>query len=300
MFRSMIGWRAMIDLHTHSTYSDGTLSPEELLEEAQRLSLRAVAITDHDTLEGYAAAMPVAERYGVELVCGVEISTQLCRPPAPKLALHLLGYFPASAPGAGFRAWLNSISSTRYRRNLKLMERLQSLDLKISWQDFPNPDPCHITRPDFAHVLVAKNYAPNPQAAFNRFLDDVHLAGIAPELPLTEEAIRQITKEGGIASLAHPGRLRCSDSMPLESVIRDLAGQGLDAIEVYHSGHSPGQVCAFLQTAAALGLLATGGSDFHGRNKPHVQLGVSSGHDLGLPYALWTGIKEYHRKKFSA
>ena len=127
----------MIDLHTHTTLSDGTSSPAELLEEARHVGLKALAITDHDTLAGFDAAYPLAEKHNVELVCGIELSTQFQHPQEPKLAVHLLGYFPDRLPDDEFRGWVTSISSTRRERNLKLMEKLQSSNISISWKDFP-------------------------------------------------------------------------------------------------------------------------------------------------------------------
>lgn len=134
----------MIDLHTHSTCSDGTSTPVELLKQAAQAAIRALAITDHDTLAGFDAARPLAEKHDVELLCSVEISTQFERPPERKVAVHLLGYFPESLPDEEFRSLLISISSARRQRNLKLMEMLHSLDIRISWQDFSSPTPASL------------------------------------------------------------------------------------------------------------------------------------------------------------
>jgi predicted metal-dependent phosphoesterase TrpH len=282
----------MIDLHTHTTLSDGTSSPEELLEEAGYLGLKALAITDHDTLAGFDAAYPLAEKHNLELVCGVELSTQFQHPQEPKLAVHLLGYFPDQLPDGEFRGWLTAISSTRRERNLKLMEKLQSLNISISWKDFPDLDPDRAARPHFASVLVAKGYVPDFQTAFNLFLDDSLVAGIAPRLPSTQEAIQKIKANGGFASLAHPMRLRCKGLATPEMIIKELVLNGLDAIEAYHSNHSTENTGHLLQIAAELNLLVTGGSDYHGGNKPEIRLGTGKRENLFLPYRLLECMKE--------
>jgi 3',5'-nucleoside bisphosphate phosphatase len=282
----------MIDLHTHTTLSDGTSSPAELLEEARHVGLKALAITDHDTLAGFDAAYPLAEKHNVELVCGIELSTQFQHPQEPKLAVHLLGYFPDRLPDDEFRGWVTSISSTRRERNLKLMEKLQSSNISISWKDFPDLDPDRVARPHFACVLVAKGYVSNFQTAFDLFLDDSIVAGIAPRLPSTQEAIKKIKANGGFASLAHPMRLRCKGLATPETIIKELVLKGLDAIEAYHANHSTEDTGHLLQIAAELNLLVTGGSDYHGRNKPEIRLGTGRGENLFLPYRLLECIKE--------
>ena len=124
----------MIDLHSHTCLSDGTASPLELLVQAQQIGLTALAITDHDTLAGFDIALPLAKQYAVKLVCGVELTTQ-CQMGSETYSPHLLAYFLGAPPDAEFRRWLTSISSTRYERNLGLMDKLTSLNIHLSWGD---------------------------------------------------------------------------------------------------------------------------------------------------------------------
>lgn len=273
----------MIDLHTHTNCSDGSSSPEELLHSAKRVGLRALAITDHDTLAGFDAALPFAGRCGVELVCGIELSTRFESDSGQTLSMHMLGYFPARPPGDEFRNWLMSISSTRRQRNLALMERLQTANINISWNDFPDLGPERAARPHFARVLVEKGCVPDIQGAFDLYLNDSALAGIERELPAAQQAIQRIHREGGVASLAHPGRLGCGHGSALESIVGELAGHGMIAIESYHSDHTTEETAALLQIAARLGLLVTGGSDFHGENKPGIELGSGRSGNVCVP-----------------
>jgi 3',5'-nucleoside bisphosphate phosphatase len=283
----------MIDLHSHTCLSDGSSSPSDLLAEAQQIGLSALAITDHDTLAGFDAALPLAPQYEIELVCGIELSTRFHfkNEPNPPVSVHLLGYFPEHAPDEKFRNWLGPICSTRRGRNIKLMEKLQSSNISISWDDFPHLGPDLAGRPHFAKVLVAKEYVADTQEAFDRYLGDTALAGIERELPSTEEAIERIVGNGGLASLAHPGRFRFAQSSTLTSLIQQLVRNGLRAIEVYHSDHTREHVTSFLRMAVDFNLLVTGGSDYHGENKPDIRLGTGRAGNLCIPDGLLATLK---------
>jgi len=281
----------MIDLHTHTNLSDGSCTPAALLEEARQIGLTALAITDHDTLAGYDDAL-AADGYALELVCGTEVSTLFDGAPAPGASMHVLGYFPGGPPDAGFRAWLSAISSTRRDRNLQLMKKLQSANISISWDDFPDLGPDRTARPHLARVLVEKGYAFDYQSAFDRYLNDVALAGVERRLPSTQEAIGRIRGSGGIASLAHPFRIRSDQALSLTEVIEELVRSGLDAVEVYHSDHSPKDSELLRETAARFGLLLTGGSDYHGDNKPDIRLGSGRSGNICLSDELLRKMKE--------
>jgi len=284
----------MIDLHTHTDFSDGTARPAELLHAAQRAGLTALAITDHDTLAGFDAALPLAAGCGVELVCGIELSTHFMNgdggPRGP--SMHVLGYFPREIPGEEFRSWLVPIAVTRRNRNLELMEKLRKANIDISWEDFPQLGPERAARSHFARVLVKKGHVPDLQSAFDLYLSDAVLAGIERKLPSTLEAVDQVRRHGGIASLAHPGRLRCRPSA-LRSFVDELIRGGLGAIEVYHSDHTPEETAAFLQIASETGLLVTGGSDFHGENKPGIRLGSGRNGNVHVPDDVLDNMKNH-------
>ncbi len=285
----------MIDLHTHTNLSDGTAGPAELLNAAGQAGLRALAITDHDTLAGFDAALPLAAGCGVELVCGIELSTQFGNDDgggARGPSMHVLGYFLRGIPDEEFRSWLVPISATRRSRNLELMEKLRASNIDISWQDFPGLGPELAARSHFARVLVKKGCVPDLQSAFDLYLSDAVLAGIERKLPSTLEAVDQVRRQGGIASLAHPGRLRCRPSA-LRSFVDELIRGGLCAIEAYHSDHTPEETAAFLQIASETGLLVTGGSDFHGENKPDIRLGSGRNGNVHVPDDVLDSMKNH-------
>ncbi len=281
----------MIDLHAHTTFSDGTSTPEELLREAHAAGLEALAITDHDTLDGFSAALPFAAAHGIELVCGVELSTRFSVPEfnGRNFTLHLLGYFFHRQPPPGFTAWLKTIASTRYERNCKLMKHLQAKNLNLAWSDFPLA-PEAVSRAHIARVLVSKGYAPDRQSAFRLHLSDQALNGVERELPSVAEGLERILAAGGLPSLAHPGRIPFSDPLRTESFIQHLAESGLQALEVYHSDHAPADSERFLALARRFHLLITGGSDYHGANTPGISLGAGRG-NLLLDYSLLETLK---------
>lgn len=283
----------MIDLHTHTCLSDGSSTPTELLNEARLAALSALSITDHDTLQGFDIAMQQADKYEMELVCGVELSTTFYFDGVSnrELPVHLLGYFLNQPPDREFRRWLVSISSCRRARNTQLMERLQSLNINISWEDFPELGPDSSARPHFAKVLVAKGYASDFQQAFDEYLSDLVLEGIKRKCPPTQDAIQRVIHNGGLAVLAHPARLKPVEPSSLECIIQELCRSGLGAIEVYHSDHTQKDTAIFLQMAEEYNLLTTGGSDYHGKNKPEVRLGIGRG-NLCLPDELLDKMKK--------
>jgi predicted metal-dependent phosphoesterase TrpH len=280
----------MIDLHAHTDRSDGSSSPGELLMLARQAGLKALAITDHDTLAGFDAALPLAAECGVELVCGIEVTTHFASEGNRGTPMHVLGYFLKQIPGEEFRSWLAPISTTRRDRNLRLMERLQASNINISWEDFPHLGPEVAARPHFARVLVEKGYVPDLQSAFDLHLCDLALEGIERKLPSPREAVGRIRRHEGIASLAHPGRLRWPISQ-LRSLIRELVRDGLGAIEVYHSDHTMQETSDLLQIAAEAGLLVTGGSDYHGENKPGVCLGSGRQGNVQVPDEVLDNMK---------
>lgn len=282
----------MIDLHTHTNRSDGTVSPTDLLMQADHIGLAAIAITDHDTLAGFDAALPFAHDYNVDLICGVEVSTQLEQDPVQGHSLHVLGYFLRAVPGKDFRTWLASISSTRYERNVNLMKKLQASNIRISWDDFPQLGPARTARPHIARVLVEKGYVPDSKSAFDLYLSDSALQDVKRRVPSPKEAIQRICDSGGIASLAHPFRLCCHSQAARVAIIEELVRNGLGGLEVYHSEHSPQDIAFFSHVAEKFNLLPTGGSDYHGANKPDIHLGIGREGRLAVPDCILERIRE--------
>jgi len=269
----------MIDLHSHTTASDGTFSPAKLVEEAQRIGLRTLGITDHDTFSGYDEALPLARAAGLDLVRGIELSTKL-----NGHSVHLLGYFlNEQRPGlVEFKKWIGDLQESRRERNIRLVARLQELGLDVTMEEAAARGGGMTGRPHFARLLVEKGYVSNMQQAFDDYLDESAKGYVTRREPQFAEAAQRIGQAGGIASLAHPIRLR----EDLASVLPKLCTDGLTAIEVYHSDHSPAQTELYLRLANEHRLLITGGSDFHGTAKPEIQLGTGREHNLHMPEDL--------------
>ena len=268
----------MIDLHSHTTASDGTYSPAQLVEEAKRTGVRTLGITDHDTFSGYDQALPLAHQAGMDLICGIELSTKL-----HGHSVHLLGYFLSpllNADGLGvFRRWIGDLQASRRERNVRLIARLRELGLDITLEEVQARGGEMTGRPHFAQVLIQKGYVSTVQQAFDEYLDESAKGYVTRREPAFAEAVKYIRDAGGIASLAHPIRLR----EDVAATLPELCAAGLNAIEVYHSDHSAAQTTLYRQLAEQHGLLVTGGSDFHGAVKPEIHLGTGRGGNLKVP-----------------
>jgi hypothetical protein len=285
----------MIDLHTHTDRSDGTASPAELVRASVALGLDALGVTDHDTMDGYELTVPLAAEAGLELICGIELST---RPDGPKNgsrppSVHLLGYFLQSPPSAEFREWIRGHQESRRQRNLVLIAKLQSLGVDITLEEVQALGK-HLTgRPHFAKVLLRKGYVRTNQEAFDRYLADNAAASVEREEPELVEGVRRIRDGGGLPSLAHPVRLPQRDRDSMAALLGILVDNGLQGLEVYHSEHSPEETALYKELAAEFQLVETGGSDFHGDNKPDIQLGTGKDGNLNLPYTLLQNMRTY-------
>jgi predicted metal-dependent phosphoesterase TrpH len=261
----------MIDLHTHTNESDGTYTPQELVSAAADLRLDALAITDHDTLAGYEHAKPLAAQAGLRLVCGIELSTKIQKP--VNRTVHLLGYFIPSAPTSEFLDWLGYMQAARRDRNRRLAAKLQSMGVDITIEEVQRVGRSLAGRPHFARLMVQKGYVSNTDEAFRLYLDESAPGYVEREEPSLAEGVERIRNAGGISSLAHPIRLGKTDAAGEEELISGFVALGLDAIEAYHSDHEAHDVQRYLSYAKKYGLKVTGGSDFHGDNKPSVKLG---------------------------
>ena len=271
----------MIDLHSHTDQSDGTFTAGELVAEAVRIGLKVLAITDHDTMSGYDQAVPFAEAAGLRLICGIELSTKY-----QGVSVHLLGYFPVELPPADFREWLAFLLESRRDRNRRLIEKLVSLGIPITLEEVEAYGKTLTARPHFARVLIDKGYAKDMQDAFDQFLDEKGRGYVQRhDIPI-QEAIDRIRAAGGVCSLAHPVRVARNQWDVLARYVGELAEMGLQAIEVYHSDHSPENVSYYKSLAERFGLGMTGGSDFHGGNKPMISLGTGCRNNLNVPDEL--------------
>ena len=272
----------MIDLHSHTNQSDGTCSPEEVVHEAVRAGVRILGITDHDTFAGYDQALPYAREAGLELICGIELSTKL-----NGYSVHLLGYFFENADLAGLRAQIEAVQASRKDRNIRLIERLQQLGLDITLQEAQARGRGMTGRPHFAQILVEKGYAQTIQDAFDQYLGEDAKGYVRRDEPSFYEAVQWIRGARGVASIAHPVRLK----EDLGVVIQDLCASGMNALEAYHSDHSPQDIETFLGLAHEHNLAVTGGSDFHGTVKPGIHLGRGRG-NVSVPDGVIARMRE--------
>lgn len=263
----------MIDLHTHSTFSDGSLTPEQLVREAERAQLSALALTDHDSISGLERFMAACSKSIVRGVPGVEISVD-CQP--GDATMHILGYFidPANAE---LNEHVNRLRDGRRHRNEEILKRLNAMGLMLSMNEiaaFAGEN--NVGRLHFAQALMARGYVRTTQEAFDKYLAKGK-AGYASRLrfkPLG--GVEMIRKAGGIAVLAHPFTLSLG-KQALADCVGELAQGGLQGIEIYYPQHSPKLVRQYLDLAEQFHLVATGGTDFHGTPMPDVKLGRGFG-----------------------
>jgi len=273
----------VIDLHSHTDESDGSCSPAELIEEALRAGIRLLGVTDHDTFAGYDRAVPLARHAGVELVCGIELSTKLYG-----RSVHLLGYFLGKdGPAQDFRDWILDMQTARCDRNIRLIARLQELGFAITLEEVQARGRGLTARPHFAQVMLEKGYVASIQQAFDDYLDESAKGYVYRREPTFAEGVAMIRDAGGIASLAHPVRVAAD----LPAMMPELCRDGLNAIEAYHSDHQPHHTEMYLGLAKTYGLLVTGGSDFHGAAKPGVLLGTGRGANLKIPEDLFEKLQ---------
>ncbi len=278
----------MVDLHTHSTASDGTYRPAELVRLAESEGLYALALTDHDTVEGLSEALSAAREAGLRFVPGVEISVKF----EGSGHCHILGYF-VDPKNENLRRTLSLLQQARSERNARMVEKLQALGVEITLEEVAaRAGGGEIGRPHFAALLVEKGVVRSPEEAFERYLRKGAPAYVPKARLSPEEAFSAIRAAGGIAVLAHPVHLRLSPEELTRYVAR-LKEFGLSGIEAYYTDHSPEFTALCLDLSRRFDLVPTGGSDFHGRNKPDIKLGRGLG-NLRVPdecydrlYARW-------------
>jgi predicted metal-dependent phosphoesterase TrpH len=247
-----------------------------LIAEAVSANLEALGITDHDTLAGYDAALPLARAAGLDLVCGIELSTKL-----RGRSVHLLGYFFHQPPSQAFRDWLWEMQMSRRDRNERLAAKLSSMGMEVSLAEVEARGKSLAGRPHFAQVMVEKGYVKDTRQAFDDYLDESAKAYVDRKEPTFREGVQRIVESGGMPSLPHPVRVP-RNGEPFESLIEEMLDAGLQALEVYHSDHSPDDERFFEAQARRYGLKISGGSDFHGALKPHIKLGTGAG-NLHVP-----------------
>jgi predicted metal-dependent phosphoesterase TrpH len=275
----------MIDLHAHTTASDGSLTPRQLVERAARQGVKALAVTDHDTLDGLSEAMAAGTEYSVEIVPGLEISAEF-----PVGTMHILGYYIALGP-TPLQEQLAALRDARDQRNPRIIAKLQSLGYDITLAEVERMAGGNVVgRPHFARVMLEKGYVATPQEAFDRFLAKGAAAYEEKARLEPPAAIAAIKQAGGVAVLAHPYQLRARSEAELESIVAALKEAGLDGMEVIYSRHNATQIEDYRRLATRYDLLITGGSDFHGVTKPDIEVGIGLG-NLAVPPELLDAVK---------
>lgn len=275
-----------IDLHTHSTASDGSCAPEELPHLAAETGLAAVALTDHDTVAGIPAFLKAGKKFpSLETIPGVELAAMY-----GSRELHIVGLF-IDPESPALEAYLVKQREMRRRRNEDIREKLNILGYPTSWGDaaFSGRDPSTVGRPHFARHLLQYGFS-DSQQVFDRLLGHSRPAYVPRKLPVYQEAISAIHDSGGVAVWAHPIYRERNEAAWLRRVAKHLAAAGLDAIEGYYSMFSPVETALVTEVAANNHLALSGGSDFHGENSPKISLGSGMG-GLRVPASLLPGLK---------
>ncbi|MCD8231699.1 MAG: PHP domain-containing protein [Clostridiales bacterium] len=279
-----------IDLHTHSTGSDGTFTPAELVTEAKKTGLSAIALTDHDSTDGIAELMAAGQKYGIETIPGVELSTEYAEE-----EIHVVGLF-IDPDNESLREQLRIFRDNRDNRNLKMIDRLREEGFDITAEAIyeRNPDSV-VARPHIARYLADTHQIPDIQTAFDRYIGSGCICYVERYKITPMRAVELIHEAGGLAVLAHPCLYKLSDETLLQ-MITEMKAVGLDGIEAVYSCNEGDDEQKYRRIAADFGLLLSGGSDFHGSNKPQIKLGSGKG-NLSVPYEF---LEELKRRHFTA
>lgn len=274
-----------IDLHVHSTVSDGTLSPSELVHYALSKNLAAFALTDHDTTAGLEEAFEAASGTALEIIPGIELSTTW-----NSTDVHIVG-LDIDWKNIYFQKTLSEFQTSRELRNKKMMSLLQNEGICITPQLMESDFPDSVwTRAHFARFLLDHKYVGSMKEAFDRYLGN-HAKCYVPREKVTPfQAIQLIHEGGGKAIFAHPILTKLSKAR-LESLVNELSKNGLDGIETLYVSYTPSDELFTKQLAKRYGLKQSGGSDFHGSNKPHIDLGCGKG-NLKIPYEFLEQLRK--------
>lgn len=276
-----------IDLHVHSTCSDGTLTPSEVVSYAHQKGLKAIALTDHDTVSGVHEALSKGNELGIIIVPGIEFSASY-----NGKEVHILGYY-IDPNNERLQSKLTALIEGRKIRNQKILDALAKLGMPITFEDLAEgskPETV-FTRAHFAAALLRKGYIATRDEAFAKYISPGKPAYFPREYFTVSECIDMIHSAGGLAVLAHPCLYGYSRS-EITQILKDLKKQGLDGVECLYSTHTQDDVSHLLQVCLNEKLFPTGGSDFHGDNKPNLDLGTGYG-KLQIPYHILESMQVY-------
>ncbi|MBW2179076.1 MAG: PHP domain-containing protein [Deltaproteobacteria bacterium] len=280
-----------MDLHIHSNASDGTFSPEQILDQALDSNLAAIAITDHDTINGSKEALRIGPPPEVEFLTGVEISAN---PPVSfpcSGSFHILGY-AIDLEHPALNQMLEELQQARKNRNPRIIQTLNELGFPMTMDEVESEmGDGQMGRPHIAKVMIKKGYAKSINEVFDKYLGKDKPAYVDKYRMESDQAIELISNAGGIPVLAHPGLIEPTTDLPFENLIKTLTSTGLKGIEVYYPEHSPESVAEYSALADRHGLLMTGGTDFHGALKPDLKMGFGKG-DFFVPYELYEKLMD--------
>lgn len=274
----------IIDLHVHSNASDGTFTPTQLVTEAKKAGLSAFALTDHDTTDGVAEAAMAAEKAGIELVPGVELSTEY-----EGKEIHVLGLY-IDITNEALQKHMADFRDSRDNRNVYMLEKLRSegFDITLEALEAMFPDAV-ITRAHVARYLLDKGYIPDIKTAFSEYIGEGCRCYVGRPKVTPMDAVDYIIEAGGTPVLAHPVVYHM-DRPQLKKMIAEMKAHGLVGMEAIYSENTAADEGDFKSLARAEDLLITGGSDFHGENKPDIRLGKGRGR-LYVPYACLEAVR---------
>ncbi len=278
--------KELTDLHVHSCFSDGTYTPTKLAAYAKEKGLKAFALTDHDTVLGIDEAMAAGKTQGIEVIPGIEFSTNYA-----EKDIHVLG-LGIDWKDARFLRKLREFQDSRDLRNRKMIRRMADCGIAITYEKMQEAFPDSTwTRANFARYLVDRKYAKSTKEAFARYVGDDAPCFVPREKVTPFQAVELIRENGGLAVLAHPVLYHLSDE-DLDTLVSRLKDYGLDGVEAIYSTYRWYDETHIKALARKYGLSITGGSDFHGSNKPDIDLGVGRG-NLKISYDLWISLKNH-------
>jgi predicted metal-dependent phosphoesterase TrpH len=275
------------DLHLHSTASDGTFTPTQVVELAREKGLEAIALTDHDSLAGVAEAKDAGKRLGIRVLSGVEISVEYV-----SKTVHMLAYC-FDAGSAVLQAAMAKLVEGRDERNRKIVKRLAELGMTVDYDEVvAEASGDVVARPHFARVLIRQGYVADMQEAFDKYLARGCPAYCERLRFSPDDAVALIREAGGVSVLAHPKFIVLHEGENLDDLVRTLKKAGLAGIECHYSLHSEEETAEYLELAERYDLIVTGGSDFHGDAKDGIEMGTGLG-NLHVPVSCADALEEY-------